>query len=185
MYAITLDGTKLGDEALDRIVAAAGGNLDHDEQSALRYELLGPVALYRTKRTQAARARKKRMRAAANFKRSFERIKKDEYLRHHVEGIDADRLVMDAASRHPEPFDARAPEVSAFELLVGRLGYVFENRFKLNVSYSRDKLGEPRGPFIDFAEAVLIEFKIRRSRRTIANAISRAGVVAMMDRLDD
>jgi hypothetical protein len=76
-------------------------------------------------------------------------------------------------------------ESSAFEHLVGQwLRQIFETHFKIKAGYTRDPYTDPseiRGPFIDFAQAVLKELQIHNngapySRSAIATALSKATI---------
>jgi hypothetical protein len=66
-------------------------------------------------------------------------------------------------------------EGSAREILVGRwLRDLFEKYFRQKATYARDRVSDdPRGPFIDFAEAALKELKASYSRNSIAAALSK------------
>jgi hypothetical protein len=90
------------------------------------------------------------------------------------------------------PYDLRLPnmlgykKVSAFDNLIGfMLAETFEKHFKLKSGYSKDRIdGTVSGPFIEFAETVLDQFKIEiegklkrgsrpYSRRAIADAYTK------------
>jgi hypothetical protein len=191
MYVVSLDGAKLSDAALDRIVAVAGlepqkapnpfpGHPEHCDDSQwrtdLRFALLKAEQRYRfdADRRGAGRDTARRKRIASAVRALKKRIASDPSLEFHC--LELEQLARTADKPPPRPLELGSTiGFSAFDNLVGDLMEAFERCSGRKARYTKDTAKNSfGGRFLKFTQQALIELQIeKRESRTIANAIDR------------
>jgi hypothetical protein len=190
LYTISLDATRLGEAALDRIIEAGGlkpkkapnpfpEHPEHcdDSQSRndLRFALLAAEARYRfdVDRRGEGRNAARRKRIAGGARELAKRIASDPSLEFHR--LPLEQLARDSERPPPRPLELGSIDLSAFDNLIGELMRAFEQASGRKATYTKDTIKRSfGGHFIRFAQRTLIELQIdKREPRTIANAVDR------------
>ena len=167
---------------LDPIIAAVGEEPDSRDQ--LQSDLEGIRSLYRTGAESRGGKLTKRKQSADAIVAALEEAKRlivddNIWIGLWRWRFVLDRLITDVRKHVPDEELSSAvgvAEGSVFEALISHLSITFEQRFGMEPGYTRGtdshKSGEITNPFIDFAEAVLADWGIARSREHIARTLS-------------
>lgn len=165
--------------AIARIVAGTGDQPDSEEALAVDIaDAATNLAEMETfKRMRAKGSRKLVTKTRKALERTGKLIARDPLL----ESTAADLSRINERLRHHEQWhtahdrkgkNGREPtptEYLAGEILPG----IFERRFDLRVTFTRNRDDKPDGALIDFIEAALKEIGVNYSRESIARAITR------------